>query len=192
MTIKRKLLLISIIISLSLLMLSIFSHFTKQHIAHLESTRSLVTYLTVDELKLRRYEKDFIARSDLSYVEKFSITFSSLKERLSKLNAMMLEEEIDVEAEINELNKVLDGYASKFGEIVEIKKSIGLRKSEGLRKELRAAAHTAEEQAKLFNNHELSLLLMTLRRHEKDFFLRIQLSYIDKFQQTMSEAKKTI
>jgi len=190
MTIKRKLILISIIISLSLILLSLFSHFTKKHIAHLEVAKSVVTYLSVDELKLRRYEKDFLARSNLAYVDKFTSTFSSLKDNLSRLNLMLNEEDINVEEQINALNQVLDAYADKFTQIVEIKELIGLEKSEGLRKKLRKAAHKAEEQAKSFNNHKLSLLVMTLRRHEKDFFLRTQLGYIEKFKQTFIEAKQ--
>jgi len=190
MTIKLKLILISLVISFSLLLLSIFSHYTNKHIANLVEAKQLVTLLLVKELKLRRYEKDFIARSDPVYVEKFSSTFISLKQSLSTLNSMLIEEGINNSKQINELSQVLGSYTDKFIKIVEYKKIIGLKKSSGLRKELRDAAHRTEEQAKSFNNHKLSLLIMTLRRHEKDFFLRVQESYVEKFQETMTEAKK--
>jgi len=190
MSIKNKLILISLVISFSLLLLSIFSHYTNQHITNLVKAKHLVTLLSVDELKLRRYEKDFIARSDPKYVEEFSSTFTSLKYNLSMLNSTLLEEGVDGEKQISELSQMLDYYSDKFTKIVEHKKIIGLKKSLGLRKELRDSAHQAEEQAKSFNNHELSLLIMTLRRHEKDFFLRVQQSYVEQFQETMKEVKQ--
>jgi len=188
--IKYKLTSISLVISFSLIFLSSFAYITQNHLLQLEQTKNLVTLLEVEELKLRRYEKDFIARSQVKYVEQFNASTVKLQQKISKLTEVLKSEKIHTNQQLSQLSSVISTYQDKFNKLVALKKTIGLDRTLGLRKELRQAAQTTKQLAVKANNQELQLLVLSLRRHEKDFFLRIDPSYLVKFSETMQSAKK--
>ncbi|MDQ6988311.1 MAG: methyl-accepting chemotaxis protein [Mariprofundaceae bacterium] len=61
--------------------------------------------------------------------------------------------------------------------------AIGLHKNDGLTGKLRAAVHRVENTLKSIKNYEIMTSMLMLRRHEKDFMLRHDVKYIDKFKQ---------
>lgn len=67
-------------------------------------------------LTLRRHEKDFFLRKDLSYVTKFKSTANELQQKLSE----------------NELKNILISYQTDFNKIVYIEKTLGFNKNLGL------------------------------------------------------------
>lgn len=108
--------------------------------------------------------------------------FNSLKSRLAKAN---LDDNFDTEKQ-----KIRSSILQIETAIEKIDTCYKLRgfKDSGYEGKMRAAIHSLEDKLQ----PEFMTLLLTLRRHEKDFFLRKDVAYIDKFNKTFSEFKSKI
>lgn len=131
-------------------------------------------------LTLRRNEKDFLARNDPKYIEKFDANFARIQNRVSTLGSTLSRYDLDA-GETAQLNAILDQYAAKFHALFTSAKEVGLDSKSGLRGTLRQAVHSAEEKIKAVDNQGLRADMLMLRRNEKDFLLRQDLKYKDKF-----------
>ena len=124
----------------------------------------------------------------------FKIHKVTFKTELSKLQTLLTRADIP-QGSTEELKEVIDLYGKAFSEVV-VKEKIGLSPKEGLRGQLRGAVHKAEEQVKSLNNQRLLADILQLRRNEKDFFLRKDLKYRDRFlknfEKTVNDAKTSI
>jgi methyl-accepting chemotaxis protein len=131
-------------------------------------------------LELRRDEKDFLARKELKYSDKFNQNMKSAEEQISMLADDFLKVGLSV-PELNSMKNILVEYQSQFNEVVSLQKKIGLDPKSGLYGELRKAVHNVE---KLIGNDNYQLLseMLQLRRNEKDFMLRLNDKYVDKFE----------
>jgi len=144
--------------------------------------------LEKEMLTLRRHEKDFIARKDLKYLAKFDKTSVSMDSTLSNIEQALHEVDIE-EKHTKELKNNIQSYKQQFATLVKQQQTIGLHAEDGLYGSLRSEVHQIES---LLTKQEESLSLTTdvnslmrtmlmLRRHEKDFMLRRNMKYVDKF-----------
>jgi methyl-accepting chemotaxis protein len=133
-----------------------------------------------DVLALRRNEKDFLARKDLKYLDKFNKKISQVKKTLSDLERSFAKNNTEA-TEIRQLTRVLVDYNKHFNALVDAQKKIGLHPKDGLYGELRSAVHGVEE---LLGNKDFKLLsnMLQLRRNEKDFMLRRDEKYLTRWQ----------
>jgi methyl-accepting chemotaxis protein len=133
-----------------------------------------------DVLELRRNEKDFLARKDLKYLDKFNKKITQIKITLSALKSSFVKNNNET-TEIDQLTRVLVDYNSHFKALVESQKRIGLNPKDGLYGELRNSVHDVE---KLLGNSDYKLLsnMLQLRRNEKDFMLRLDEKYLTRWQ----------
>ena len=131
-------------------------------------------------LELRRNEKDFSARKELKYSDKFNQNMKSAEAQIAILADDFLKVGLSV-PELNSMKNILVEYQSQFNEVVSLQKKIGLDPKSGLYGELRKAVHNVE---KLIGNDNYQLLseMLQLRRNEKDFMLRLNDKYVDKLE----------
>ena len=147
-----------------------------------------ITTLKEDILNLRKHEKDFLMRNDLKYEK-------ALLESASKLSAKLgtIAKTADTlgikSTEIIRLQEVITTYTTVFNEVVAQKKKLGLSPEEGLEGAMRKAIHEAESGFKELKDYKMQTLMLTLRRHEKDFMLRFAPKYSEEHSATY---KKTI
>jgi methyl-accepting chemotaxis protein len=145
------------------------------------SINASVANIEIAVLLERRHEKDFMARKELKYVEQFQEQMSSLKADLKKL-----QEDLEAYARPDEnMGKALmalSEYERHFLALVEKEKVIGIDPKSGLRGKLRTAVHNVEAIIKAFHNDLLMVDMLTLRRNEKDFFIREDGKYIQQFE----------
>jgi len=136
-------------------------------------------------LMQRRNEKDFLARKDLKYKEKFKKNFAVLEKRVTFLEDAVAYADLDI-AQIGKLKKELVSYKSSFLDLVAIQEKIGLHSKDGLYGSLRQAVHLAEADIKKLGDDQLRADMLQLRRNEKDFMLRLDLKYLTKFTKNMA------
>ena len=138
------------------------------HIGKIEST----------VLQLRRNEKDFLARKDLKYLDKFDKSMKGLQQQVSFLHQDLKNSGLEL-SEFTTLQSILSKYDEHFKALVEKQQVIGLHAKDGLYGELRAAVHDVEE---LIGNDDYKLRseMLQLRRNEKDFMLRLDDKYVDR------------
>ena len=131
--------------------------------------------MDVDMLQARRSEKDFLARHDLSYVDNVKASVVNVTKGAQEIQALDVpQDDKDMAAKIV---TDIEGYEKAFLETVELSKTKGLDENQGLQLELRTAVHEVEADITKQNNDQLLANMLTLRRNEKDYMLRGDVTY---------------
>ena len=135
-------------------------------------------------LELRKHEKDFILRHDVAYHDKFKEVLQDIRSSSETFPKHMEHMGVSKEhvALLRSVYPLIDTYANAFEDMVEISVANGLDQDSGLRGKLRGAVHEAEAMLDKMGQVSLSRDMLMLRRHEKDFMLRHDLKYRDRFE----------
>jgi methyl-accepting chemotaxis protein len=195
--IKGKLLLsFSVVLFLSCVLAG-WGYYSINRVLAINSVEEDFKNINMIVLKMRKSEKDFLMR-DVSNVD-FMATgkskyASAIKEFISQEDSMIntlmenrWSEKLDIKADLTSLHQNLGEYKATFDQIVKAYLRRGF-KDYGDEGELRKAIHAIEDSK--LNIDKVRLL--TLRRHEKDFFLRKDLEYVEKFKKEISAFKATL
>nr|WP_024955578.1 methyl-accepting chemotaxis protein [Sulfurospirillum arcachonense] len=180
MSIKLKLNFVVACVLVAFIGLSFYATFIESKIEMFEKIENNLSHMKIDVLKLRKDEKDFLARNNLKYAKSFQKDNLLLKKDILKIKTFLIQENID-HAQIDNFEKIVRKYDTIFSKIVALKKTIGLTPKDGLYGALRNSVHTVQASAKSQNDTALMSLVLTLRKHEKDFMLRHDPKYIKKF-----------
>src|SRR5215475_7157669 len=82
---------------------------------------------------------------------------------------------------------VIASYNTRFSNVVSAQKVVGFNENDGLQGKLRTAVHSIESKLKTFDQPRLSVLMLMMRRHEKDFMLRGDEKYGDELRKRADE-----
>ncbi len=185
MTIKQKLgTLIALILVGFLGMGGIFV-FTLERYGTLVETSQALSHVEARKLDLRRFEKDFLARLDPKYQQEYFATQDEFAEELSHLTKLLKGKGLD-EA-LSTMTQRMKVYRDSFEQVANLRTQIGLDEKSGLTGSLRNAVHDAEELVRATRDKDLLSQLLMLRRHEKDFMLRLDTKYLDRFNKQIDE-----
>jgi len=179
MLIKHKLFLSTTIAILGMLVMLFLLDYSNTSIQKNGNLQNQITSINTAVLQLRRDEKDFLSRKDLKYTESFDNGIDEIQQLLASIKTNLINVGIAPEY-ATELSDVITQYQAHFKSVVETKKRIGLTPETGLYGNLRKAVANTEELIGDSNFQQLSRMLQ-LRRNEKDFMLRSDLKYRDKF-----------
>ncbi|QDF29445.1 methyl-accepting chemotaxis protein [Halarcobacter anaerophilus] len=179
-SIKAKLYLLAVVSILGLFILTFLLINSVNSINKLGEGRVLVEALDSDMLMLRRNEKDFLARKDLKYKAEFQENVKKLHNNSKQLEAILSEFSINT-SDVDVFNKIINDYEKIFFNLVSKQQEIGLSHNDGLYGSLRDAVHKVQDSAKESNNDKLLATVYDLRKQEKDFMLRRDIKYVDKF-----------
>lgn len=180
LTIKRKLLTVAAIAVLGLLLVWGLVAINATSQKKLEASEQVLLNAQITMLKLRRSEKDFIARKELTYVEIFQQDFAQAGRQLKTVEQLLQGSGVDTSS-LMVMENYITKYADTFNQLVDIQQRIGLDSQSGLYGQLRKAVHEVEQN--LFDNPELKVAMLMLRRHEKDFMLRRDVKYVTRFEE---------
>jgi methyl-accepting chemotaxis protein len=139
-----------------------------------------VNSLEINLLQARRSEKDFFERNDSKFSANAFDAVNAFRENLDFLSRNNDYSELRVQ-----ILKNISSYESDLKKAVNIYKQMGLSEKVGLRGELRSAVRKAEEIINSKNLHKLKSQMLMLRRREKDFIIRKDAKYVDKFSQDL-------
>ena len=180
LSIKMKLTIVAILAGLGMLLMAANQFWALSNTGALQDIRVKVSDIESGMLTLRRNEKDFLARKDLKYRDKFANNYEALQGEVASLSAQLEGQGIDSTVAKN-LSQALAGYNEKYMTLVAMYQKIGLNPKDGLYGSLRQAVHDAESAIKAENSDKLMKDMLMLRRREKDFMLRYDLKYLTKF-----------
>lgn len=181
LNIKSKLYAIAGIVTLSMIILGIVISSSFNSSQQLNRALTTIESANASMLMLRRNEKDFLARLDIKYQNKFGANAAVLTQKIEHLNALLQDLDLDYQQDIDKLKQYLNSYSSNFDKVIQLQQSIGLTHNEGLRGQLRAAVHNAEKDLKELNLAQQTADMLMLRRNEKDFIIRKLPKYLDKY-----------
>jgi len=150
---------------------------TAHHYGEIETE---IQVLKTDMLMLRRNEKDFLLRKDLTYIDKFKQNYAVLLNDSNILISLLQSHDIETN-HVSEFLTILKNYNSILKKYVELQTQIGLSESLGLYGKLRESVHKVQKFSKANKNFELLSAVYDLRKQEKDFMLRRDTKYVRKF-----------
>ena len=192
-TFKSKLITMAAISILAFLALGLFFYSSSQDAAELSRIKYEVKEIESEILQLRRNEKDFLARKDLKYQAKYNKNFQKLMASVEKLSVDIKKHGINGH-KIQNLKNIVNKYSKDFNLIVSIQQHIGLNPKDGLYGSLRNSVHNLEDLLKKDFKYKLQVDMLMLRRAEKDFMLRSDIKYLEKFDKSFKtfliDAKK--
>jgi len=185
MLIKHKLILNTAILAVSMFAMLILASIASSSFHDDILVTKKIGKIESSFLQLRRNEKDFFLRKDLKYFEKFNKTIKSLNVNINVLKASFSDKNITIN-ELAALQEILNEYDKYFDQIVSSQKRIGLHPKDGLYGKLRTQVHEVESILGSQNNKLLAQMLQ-LRRNEKDFMLRLDLKYVNRFKNNLNQ-----
>ena len=191
MTIKMKLIIVTLAIVVSSIVNFSLTAYVEHQIVKYQASEKNALHIKIDILELRKYEKDFLARKDVKYVQKFEKMINTIKADIQKEIDFLISENMDT-SKISDFSKMIEEYHKTFIKLVEHKVIMGLNPKDGLYGELREAVHKIQDTAKDADDTTLLTKVLTLRKHEKDFLLRNSTKYIDKFEADSVKLEKCL
>ncbi|MBC7952932.1 MAG: HAMP domain-containing protein [Rhodospirillaceae bacterium] len=120
----------------------------------------------------RRREKDFLARRSDDLVAAHGKSLKQVALHLDAVEAAAMDTE-----DATSIRASTKAYADTFAQLVEIQRAIGYSENDGLMGSLRASVHQVETALKAHEELKLSVLMLQMRRHEKDFLARRDAKY---------------
>ncbi len=180
MTIKQKFILAGVLAFVSMLGILGIGLFTSNELKTFGDVRLAISKVESGMLMLRRNEKDFLARKNIKYQGKFKKNFEILQGRVGNLKNTLKQAGLDT-VPADTLAETLNNYSNSFNNVVSLQKKIGLHPKDGYYGSLRKAVHAAEAEINSLDDQRLRADMLQLRRNEKDFMLRLNLKYFDKF-----------
>lgn len=157
-----------------------------------KTTENLTLELNNSLLQLRKNEKDFLLQDifnesffktgECKSLTKYVDNHESAESILNIMAESPVINQLDFQDSIKLAKTYLDQYSTSFRKLVEEYKVKGY-KDFGHEGTLRQAIHSIEEGG--FNVDKV--LILTLRRNEKDFLLRKDLKYVEKFDGALAE-----
>lgn len=180
MLIRSKLLLsaaVSVTAVIAMFGLQLYTNSVESELSHAAQN---VLELERDVLLLRKNEKDFFGRKDIQYVEKHKQVHASIDDMIPKLEKIFKKYDVPITA-LESFDRNLNQYQQAFNEVVQLQQEIGLTPKTGLYGTLRTSVHNVESMLKEYDQLSLQVAMLQLRRNEKDFMLRREMSYVDTF-----------
>ncbi|UCA11274.1 methyl-accepting chemotaxis protein [Aeromonas enteropelogenes] len=179
MSVKQKLLWSAFLITLiQLLLVGGLSYFSERN-EQLAMAQRLTQQLDSERTQLALDEKLYLLRKDPSLVTEFAAQSQRIRETIQQLQGYLPAE---MDAHLTVLGGALDDYQAEFKRLQSEQERIGLTPEAGLYGKLRAATHALESALKERDDPRLEVILLQLRRNEKDFMLRRDARYLDQLE----------
>jgi len=185
-SIKMKLMLFSGLSIAGLLLLLLLLNISINDLSELKNAQSNVEKLKSDMLMLRRNEKDFMLRKNIKYKVKFEKNVKVLFSDSEELSYLLKLHNLSNNS-VLVFDKVITKYHKIFFELINKQKKIGLNPKDGLYGSLRDSVHKVQDIAKKANDAKLLANVYDLRKQEKDFMLRRDLKYVNKFKSKINK-----
>ena len=150
-----------------------------------QQVKDLSDKIDYDFLNARRAEKDFIVRLNDKYVKKHAVIVADAIPLIEQLR--QLHPDAETQANIDVIDKLFKAYAQQFNKVVNSWHTFGLDEKSGLQGSLRKSVHDVETKLKEFDEPRLMVTMLMMRRHEKDFFMRIKDKYVGRMDKRLAE-----
>jgi methyl-accepting chemotaxis protein len=157
------------------------------------ATALLVAQIDAQLLDVRRAEKDFLLRSDEKYATRHSEISRAVGADLGKLSASLPPgEQGALRQKLDAIRAGFSAYERSVTELVATSRRLGLDENSGLQGALRASVRSVEERLAKEGERDLTILMLQMRRHEKDFMLRLDPKYGSDMQKRAAEFEKVL
>ncbi|GAB4184982.1 MAG: HAMP domain-containing methyl-accepting chemotaxis protein [Thalassobaculales bacterium] len=126
-------------------------------------------------LEARVLERDFLLRPDPAHGERHAALVAAARRELAGLLPLLSDAALAAAA--GDLARQVDAYAGDFAALVTIRERLGFDETKGLLGALRNAVQSTERSLASANELSLTVLMLQMRRNEKDYLARRDLRY---------------
>jgi methyl-accepting chemotaxis protein len=134
---------------------------------------TLIANATQGFLEARQLATEFLQKRDEKSIARHDQLMTQLAETLDKVQELVAPlPDDDPLKRADALRSGINMYKTRFHNVVAAQRLLGLNENEGLQGKLRAAVHVVEKRLADFDQPRMSVLMLMMRRHEKDFMLR--------------------
>jgi methyl-accepting chemotaxis protein len=153
-----------------------------------EKIVSLQDGIAFNLLQLRRHEKDFLLRKDQKYIDRHSDVSTTVDGQIAELDEQVNAQFPNlIDTQLTGIASGFATYLAAFDALYKKQVELGLDEKSGLQGELRGKVHNAEEALKVVGNPTLTVKMLMMRRHEKDFMMRGSDKYIGRIADRVEE-----
>lgn len=147
-----------------------------------------VSKLSALLLESRRAEKDFLLTNDAQHSRRLSSLWGEIENSIDGLRKEAeAASQSAIAGDAEAIGNAFTTYADSLAATIETKKRLGLDENSGLEGALRKSVHIIETKLKEFEEPRLTILMLMMRRHEKDFMLRRQAKYGEELTKRLGE-----
>jgi methyl-accepting chemotaxis protein len=142
--------------------------------------RKLATGMNVELLEMRRAEKDFFLRQDERYAERHGKSATTLAADIPKFAEPLgrVPELASLRPKIEAVRTGFEEYRKHFLQAADLQRKLGLTEATGLEGTLRSSVRAVESKLAGTSEGQLTIAMLMMRRHEKDFMLRDDPRYV--------------
>jgi methyl-accepting chemotaxis protein len=138
-------------------------------------------------LTMRTREQAFLLKPQEASVASHREAMTATRATLEAMTSNLPADDPAQGKRIAALQAALDTYFGAFALVTANQREVGLTEKDGLMGSLRASVHKVEEALKAHDEPRLSVLMLQMRRHEKDYFARIDQRYRDEMDKRQKE-----
>ncbi len=138
----------------------------------------LLDKITIQMLQARRSEKDFVLRKSEKYIAKHEAVMKQMLGTVNETEKHVFDDK--QQKNIIALGVQMAAYGTGFNQLVNNIKGSGLTPKTGLQGTLRGAVHDVEGIVGKVDELKLTVSMLMMRRHEKDFIARKDTKYVEK------------
>jgi methyl-accepting chemotaxis protein len=144
-----------------------------------------------DLLQARRNEKDFLLRADEKYATRHGELTAAIRADFDGIKKQAeAAGRADLVQRIQTIRTGFDTYATHFKALVDARRKLGLDENSGVEGTLRQSVHQIESTLEKYDEPRLTVKMLMMRRHEKDFMLRRAPKYGDDIKKRAAEFTK--
>ena len=184
MSIKAKLITLSLVVLAGLGILMGMGLNSISHISSLQNARYELSLLNGDLFFLQNNTAEFLVSKNPEHQKHFQKEAEVMLQDLRNLKTKLQNENHDV-SKLAKIERSLITYRNSFDAVVKVQTKLGFSEKLGLQGKLRLAVHGLEAELKKHHSVRILADMLMLRRNEKDFILRESLKYRDKHQKNL-------
>ena len=143
---------------------------------HQRAIHDTLEQIDIGLLQDRRLEKDFLLRKQESYVTRHK---TQTTEILGKVRGLETAVDPSLRAQVQKIAAGIEAYGAAFARLAAAQTTLGLDPTKGLEGSLRKSVQEVEALLAREDEPRLSVLMLMMRRHEKDFMMRLEARYVD-------------
>jgi methyl-accepting chemotaxis protein len=139
----------------------------------------------------RRNERDFLQHRDTKYIVRHDEAIGETNAALDAITGVLPPAD-PRRAKVDIVRQGVAAYVEMFHKMVETETRVGLSDNDGLLGTVHNAAHQVEISLKGQDDLRLTVILMQMRRHERDFFTHHGSEFVERFVAAANDFVETV
>jgi len=137
-------------------------------------------------LEARRYEKDFLLAPTGDLPPRHAAAISGAFDAINALPELLADHPKELDA-LREIRGSIQDYVAEFNSLQDDVQVLGMNENLGLLGQLRASVHAVEAKLDTLDIPAAKIAMLMMRRHEKDFIVRLDVKYGEQLAQRLPE-----